>query len=125
MNKKTAFITAVATGLLCAVPALAAPDLGMEYAETIGLPDLDVRLIVAGVIRALLGLLGLYLIIRIMEGGFLYMTHGGNEEKRTEAIGVIKGAVIGMLIIGMSASMANFVVDAVMKATGAYSQTFF
>jgi hypothetical protein len=93
-------------------------DIGLSFAEGIGLPTGDIRLMLAGVIRSLLGLVGIFLVIRIMEGGFKYMTHGGNEEARNEAIAIIKNGIIGMMIIMMSSSIANYVVGAVLNATG-------
>lgn len=115
-----AVITAIC-GIILAAPALAAdPYLGMEYARGMGLPSTDIRTMVANVIRAFMGLLGLILVMQIMWGGFLMMTHGGNEDRKTKAVGTLKGAVIGMILIMMSASIADFVVDAVMNATGSY-----
>lgn len=106
--------------ILVPAAAFAAPDIGMGYAADIGLSGVDIRTIIAGIIRSLLGLLGIYLVVRIMQGGFMYMTHGGSEEARTEAIGIIKGAIIGMMIIMMSSSIAGFVVNAVANASGMY-----
>lgn len=106
-----------AATLLIATPVLAAdPYLGLEYAQGIGLPNGDVRTLIAGIIRAFMGLLGVILILQIMWGGFLLMTHGGSEEKHKHATGVIKDAVIGMVIIMTASSSAKFVVDAVMNA---------
>jgi len=116
-TKRNLAIAAVAAwALLTALPALAAPDLGFGYAESLGLPDTDIRTVVANVIRSLMGLLGIWLVIQIMWGGFLMMTHGGNEEKRAEAVGVIRNSIIGMVIIMSSASIARFVIDAIANA---------
>lgn len=121
---RTRLTAAAATGLfgiLAAAPALAAdPYLGLEYASGIGLPNMDLRAMVVGVIRSLMGFLGLYLVLCIMWGGFLMMTHGGNEEKRAEAVATIKNGIIGMILIMSSASIAKFAVDAVANAAGSY-----
>ena len=110
---------AVIIMLFSAAPALAADVyLGLEYARGIGLPDLDIRTWAASIIRSFMALLGLILVMQILWGGFLMMTHGGSEENRKKAVGTIKDAVIGMVIIMSSASAAKFVVDAVMNATG-------
>ena len=92
------------------------PYLGLEYARGMGLPDLDIRLWLASMIRAAMGFMGLVLVMQIMWGGFLMMTHGGSEENRKAAIGTIQNAVIGMVIIMTSASAANFVVNAIVDA---------
>ncbi|HTK05112.1 MAG TPA: pilin [Candidatus Eisenbacteria bacterium] len=114
--KKTSVIAACLASMLLAAPVLAAPDLGFGYAESLGLPQTDIRTVVANVVRSLMGLLGIWLVLQIMWGGFLMMTHGGNEEKRTEAISVIRNSIIGMVIIMSSASIAKFVVDAIANA---------
>lgn len=115
-----AALTALSSAFF-ALPALAAdPYLGLEYANGIGLPNIDIRTMVAGVIRSIMGFLGIYLVIVIMWGGFLMMTHGGNEEKKAEATATIKNGIIGMLVIMSSASIAKFVVDAVANAAGTY-----
>jgi hypothetical protein len=110
-----------AAGILAAAPALAqTADLGLEYAGAIGLPEMDIRTMVASVIRALMGFLGLLLVIQVLWGGFLYMTHGGDEEKRVAAIATIKNSVIGLFLIMSSTAIAKFVVDAVAGAAGTY-----
>lgn len=119
-NKFRKIAFTVMAGTLMALPAFAAPDIGMRYAEGIGLPQFDIRTMVAGVIRSLLGLVGLWLVVIIMEGGFKLMTNGGNEEKRAEAIATIKNGIIGVMLIAMSSSIANFVIDAVANAAGNY-----
>ena len=100
-------------------PALADDAyLGLQYANSIGLPSEDIRVAVAGFIRSCMGFLGLYLVLRIMWGGFLMMTHGGDEEARAVAMATIKNAAIGMVIVMSSASLTKFVVDAVTNAAG-------
>lgn len=123
INKKT--VAAVAASavlfLTLAAPALAAdPYIGFEYANGLGLPNMDIRTMVAGIIRSLMGFLGLYLVLCIMWGGFLMMTHGGNEEKKAAATATIKNSIIGMIIIMSSASIAKFAVDAVANAAGTH-----
>jgi hypothetical protein len=118
-KRLAAILSAGIFGLLLAAPALAAdPYLGLEYAGGLGLPNMDIRTMVAGVIRSLMGFLGLYLVLCIMWGGFLMMTHGGNEEKKAAAVATIKNGIIGMVIIMSSASLAKFAVDAVANAAG-------
>lgn len=107
--------------LLTALPARAQVDLGLDFASGIGLPDADIRTIVTSLTRSLLGLLGILLAGQTIYGGFLMMTHGGNEEKRAEAAGVIKHGVVGFAVIMMSSSIAAFVVNAVVGAASGIS----
>ena len=51
--------------------------------ENIALSGMDIRLIVARIIRAVLGLLGIITISLMMYAGYTIMTAGGNEEKIT------------------------------------------
>lgn len=120
--KRLSFALPFAAAIMfAAAPALAAdPYIGLEYARGIGLPTIDIRDWVANIIRSFMALLGLILVMQIMWGGFLMMTHGGSEERREKAIGTIKDAVVGMVIIMSSASAARFVVDAVMNAAKVY-----
>lgn len=98
----------------------AQPYLGMEYAAGFGLPSMDLRAWIPSVIRSFMGLLGLILVMQIMWGGFLMMTHGGSEDRKSKAIGTIKDAVVGMIIIMSSASAVRFVVNAVLNAANIY-----
>jgi len=93
-------------------------DIGMPSPEVFGLPDKDIREIVAQLVQAFLGLMGLVLVLLIMWSGFKYMTHGGNEDARTEAVSGIRNAVIGLIIMMVSFSAAQFIIDAVSEATG-------
>ncbi len=106
------------TLLFVATPALAAPYLGLDYASGIGLPSVDIRTIAVSIIRDFLGLMGIYLVVRIMWGGFLMMTHGGKEDKRAEAMALITNSVIGMIVVMTSSSLAAFVINAIANATG-------
>ncbi len=95
-------------------------DYGLGYAVNIGLPTLDVRALAVGGIRCLLGIMGFVLVLKIIHGGFLMMTHGGSEEARAQAVGMIKDSVIGIVIVMTSSAIVQFVVNAVLNATGAF-----
>ena len=49
-----------------------------------------------------LGMLGLIAVIMIIYGGFTWMTAAGNEERITKAKGVLKAAIIGLIVILLS-----------------------
>ena len=67
--------------------------------DTIGLGGQDIRLTIARIIRALLGLLGIIAVGIMLYGGFVYMTAGGNEEKIGTAKKILINGVIGLVII--------------------------
>ncbi|MFH1047412.1 MAG: pilin [Patescibacteria group bacterium] len=113
-----ALAVSFAVCLLWAVPASAQVDLGIEFADSLGLPNGDIREIISRLVNAFLGFIGLILVLMILWSGFKYMTHGGNEENRLEAIAGIKNAVIGLIIMMISYSAADFILDAISEATG-------
>ena len=54
------------------------------------------------VIQWALGMLGLIAVVMIIYGGFTWMTAAGNEERITKAKGVLKAAIIGLVVILLS-----------------------
>lgn len=77
--------------------------------QPLGLPATDIRLIIARIIRAALGLLGIVLLVLFLYGGFLYMTSGGNEEQVASAKKILINATIGLAIILTAYSIVLFV----------------
>ncbi len=88
-----------------------ATTLGNEYAGQIGLTGTDIRLIIANIIRAALGLLGLVMVILMLYAGFIWMTAGGNDDQIVKAKSIIKNAIIGLAIILASYSIVWFVMN--------------
>lgn len=124
----TIFKTAALLGVLLAAVLLlitsSIPAVGAEVAqaqietvtegvqvieEPLGLTALDIRVVIANIIRAVLGLIGIILVILIMYGGYLYMTAGGNDEQIGKAKAILKNAVIGLAIILAAYSIVLFV----------------
>lgn len=105
-----------------AVPVLAQtePDLSAQIAEKSGYakngaPNLSET--VGKIIRIILGLLGIIFLALTVYAGALWMTAAGNEEKVTTAMGILKMAVIGLIIILASYSLSYFVLDKIFEAT--------
>ncbi|PIR13783.1 hypothetical protein COV49_01010, partial [Candidatus Falkowbacteria bacterium CG11_big_fil_rev_8_21_14_0_20_39_10] len=86
-------------------------DLGIGYAESTGLGDNDPRIIIARIIRVVLGFLGVIAVGLIMYAGWLWMTSEGDEEKLTQAQAILKNAIIGMVIILSSFAIASFILN--------------
>lgn len=86
--------------------------------QPIGLPATDIRLIVANIIRAALGLMGMVLLVLILYGGYLWMTAGGNEEQISKAKKVLLNAVIGLVIILSAYAIVLFVMRMLGIGTG-------
>ena len=74
--------------------------------------------ITSSIISIFLGFLGIIFIGLLIYGGFIWMTASGNEEQAKKAMGIIKTAVIGLIIIVSAYSITFFVFDALNDATG-------
>src|SRR5688572_28020755 len=88
-------------------------DLGIGQTAGMGLPMGDLRIIISGLIRTALGVVGIFMVGQIIWSGFLMMTHGGNVDRKVKAVGSLKNSVLGFVVIVSSASLAKFVIDTV------------
>ncbi len=77
--------------------------------EPLGLANFDIRIIIANIIRAALGLVGIVLVCLILYAGYLWMTAGGNEDQIGQAKSIIRNAVIGLVIILSAYSIVAFI----------------
>ena len=84
----------------------------------LGLGEKDPRVIIANVIQVILGFLGIVAVVMIVLAGFKWMTAGGNQTGVDEARKLLMSAVIGLVIILGAYGIANFVINALMGATG-------
>ncbi len=82
-----------------------------------GLGLRDVRLTVALVIAYSLSVLGVIFLVLIVYAGFLWMTAGGEEEKITKALKIIKNAIIGLLITLSAFAIEIFVFRVLVRST--------
>ena len=93
-------------------------EIPAAYGES-GKPT-DVRSIVANIIRAFLGLLGIIFLILLVAAGYKYMTAGGNEDQIKEAKKQIMHALIGLLIIMAAYAITIFVIGLVTEGADGY-----
>lgn len=77
--------------------------------QPLGLPATDIRLIIARIIRAALGLMGVVLVILVIYAGFLWMTAGGNEDQIARAKKFLMNATVGLVIILSAYAIVVFV----------------
>lgn len=99
--------------------AHAAPDLGMfEIGEIINLPEGDLQTVAIRLINVALEFIGILTLCIILWAGFLYMLSGGQEEKTARALGMIKSAIIGLIIILSAWGIVRFVLTSLIQATG-------
>ncbi len=78
--------------------------------QPLGLPSTDIRIIIARIIRAALGLTGIVMLGLVLYGGFLWMTAGGNEEKVGEAKKYLINSAIGLAIILSAFAIVSFII---------------
>lgn len=115
-------LVVVAMALTLAVPGLvlaATPDLGTNYANSIGLGTSDPRDIAANIIKIVLGFLGILAVVIILIGGFKWMTAAGNEEGIEEAKKILIAGIIGLAIVLASWGIASFILNSLVSATNA------
>lgn len=96
-----------------ALPVLAV-DLGLEYAENVGLPqaaDEDIRDSAVSILQYLLTFLGIIAVVIILYGGFMWMTAAGNDDRVSKAKSIIKAGVIGLIIVLAAFAIVTFVIN--------------
>lgn len=76
--------------------------------ENIGLGGGDPRILIARVIRVLLGFLGIIGVGIVLYGGYLWMTAGGNSDQVATAQQVLRNGLIGLIIILLAFSIVSF-----------------
>lgn len=86
------------------------PDFGLGM-------DTDIEHLVTNIIQIFLGFLGFIALVIIIYGGFIWMTSGGNQEKISKAKGILKSAIIGLIIILLSYIIVSFIMNLVYNAT--------
>ncbi|MFZ5364598.1 MAG: pilin [Patescibacteria group bacterium] len=119
-TSKKIIIFAILAGFLLtmATPVLAQSDVFSEMTaglETVnnhaGLPKTSLKPLVGTIIKQVLSLLGIFTLIIVMYGGFLWMVSGGNEDRKKQAKGVFTNGLIGLVIILLAYSIVSYVFD--------------
>ncbi|MBI4142774.1 hypothetical protein HY480_02785 [Candidatus Uhrbacteria bacterium] len=73
--------------------------------------------IIARIISASLGLIGIVLVVLLVYAGYLWMTAGGEEEKVTKAKDIIRNAIIGLIVVLLAYAISRFVITSLISAT--------
>ncbi|HEX9664776.1 MAG TPA: Ig-like domain-containing protein [Patescibacteria group bacterium] len=98
------------------VPAGPGLDVGLEPTEAIGLPATDIRIIIARIIRVILGFVGIIGVIIVLYGGYTWMTAAGNEEKISQAKKILLNGGIGLIIVLSAFSITSFIISRLQAA---------
>jgi len=85
----------------------------------------DIRVSIINILNVVLGFLGIIMLVLIIFSGYQWMTAGGNEEQVEKAKKRITNAVIGLVIVLASWTIANAVMRKVICATqNVYDYTY-
>ncbi len=112
-------ILIAAVSLPHSVYAQDAGQLGLEQVtqSDIGLGGGNLTLMIARIIRAFFGVLGIIAVGLIVWAGAEWMTAGGSEEKVLNAKKRMINAAIGLAVILLSFAIAHFVIKSLVGAT--------
>jgi hypothetical protein len=92
---------------------------GLDFIDTTGLGDEDLRVVLMTLIRLVLSFVGVIALIMFLWAGFTILISGGNDEKRAQGFRTLWGAIIGLVIIFFSYSIVTTVIQNLQEATGA------
>ena len=81
-----------------------------DFSTLFGGEPEDLRLIIGKMVNVLLGFIGAIFLGLTIFAGFQYMTSGGNDEKTKKSVGLLKNAIIGLIIILAAWSITRFTV---------------
>lgn len=109
MNKK---IQAFISGVIMLLPAAAMAQLVGAPVPS-GTARGDLASVILNIINYVLAIVGVVALAFLIYGGFRYITSGGSEDVVEDAKRIIINAIIGIVVIGVSAALVNFVVKAV------------
>lgn len=96
-------------------------DFGLSQIQDSGLGTASLVVIIANIIRVILGVIGVVLLVLILYAGFLWMTSSGDDEKIAKAKKIILRAVIGLIIMLSAFTIASFIIRSI---TGSFFPAF-
>ncbi|MDO8668895.1 MAG: Ig-like domain-containing protein [Candidatus Buchananbacteria bacterium] len=112
--KRVLLVSFLAFFLLLILPSVGlaqAPNrFGLADAAAIGLPQNDLRVAIVRIIQLILGFLGIFAVIMVLYGGFVWMTSGGDPAKIEKAKKILINTVIGIIIILSSYIITAFII---------------
>ena len=85
----------------------------------------DPRGLVVNIILIALGFLGIIFLVLTLVAGFQYMTSGGNQEKASKAMALLKNAVIGLLIVLAAWAITRFTIVMLNRAARNHDIDFY
>ena len=107
------------------LPALLMPMLASAQTDIYGINRMnntnlgtkEVGDTAAGVVNIVLGFLGILAVLGIVAGGFIYMTSGGNADKKGQGQNGMVAGVIGLVIVLSAYAISRFVLKSLQNET--------
>jgi len=93
-------------------------SLGLEFNQASGLGTVDLKVLIARIVRIILGFLGIVAVIINIYAGYLWMTSQGEEEKITKAKKILLNGIIGLVIILSAYLIVSYVINSFTEAIG-------
>lgn len=99
-------------------------DIQGEFGKTLDKAKLgtagkaNVTSALGNVVNTFLGLIGVATFALVVYAGALWILAAGNEDKVEQAKGILKGAVIGLVIVFSAYVIVNFVLTSLQSALG-------
>lgn len=107
--------------IISIVLALGAPLLALAQGSAVALPNPiacdDLICLFIGVMKLILGALGLFGLVMFIWGGVLWMSSGGNEERIKKGKETLVWATLGLVVIIGSWVVLRFVLKTVATVT--------
>jgi len=94
-------------------------DSGNKILRNTRLGNASPVVLISGIINWTLGVLGLFSLCLILYAGFIWMWARGNEEEIKKAQEILKGAIIGLVLVLASYGIASFIFDYLLNITEA------
>ena len=88
-----------------------------------GAGNTDISVFVGNIIRALLGLLGILILVFILYGGYLWLVSGGNDQMVKKAKDILTSAFIGLIIVLAAMAITTFIMQGITGAIGTNSNS--
>ncbi len=78
----------------------------------------SLQLIIALIIRDILGFVGILAVVYTIYGGYLFMFSNSNDEQINKGKSIIQYGIVGVLIMLMSFGIANYIYKTILESQG-------
>ena len=103
--------------LFAAHPLFAQETAFEKFGQASTLPTDDIAIIVARVIRAVFGVVGIIFTCLIIYAGFLYFLARGEAEPVKKSKKILQQSIIGLILMFSSYSIATYILNRLLEAT--------